>query len=96
MFSISYFAGLVVHIEGDDSVRGQVSALQQQQVSGQLIGQVRLSCPARARQDDASVLPQQGYVALQHRLGDQSVEHERVHALAPHTWEHTHTGDVSF
>lgn len=89
MFCLSYFAGLVVHVEGDDSVRGQGSALQQQQVSGQLIGQVRLSCPAGARQDDASVLPQQGDVALQHRLRDQSVEHERVHALAPHTWKRT-------
>lgn len=89
MFCLSYFAGLVVHVEGDNSVRGQGSALQQQQVSGQLIGQVCLSCPAGARQDDAAVLPQQGDVSLQHRLGDQSVEDERVHALTPHTWKHT-------
>lgn len=88
---IIYLAGLVVHVESDDGVRGQGSALQQQQVSRQLIGQVGLSCPAGARQDDASVLLQQGDVAMQHRLRDQSVEHERVHVVAAHAWTHAHT-----
>lgn len=86
---IIYLAGLVVHVESDDGVRGQRSALQPQQVSRQLIGQVGLSCTAGARQDDASVLLQQGDVALQHRLRDQSVEHQRVHVLTAHTWTHT-------
>ncbi|TNN58917.1 hypothetical protein EYF80_030830 [Liparis tanakae] len=92
-----YLAGLVVHVEGDDSVRGQRSALQQQQVPRQLIGQVGLPRAAGARQDDAAVLLQQGDVALQHRLGDQRVEHQRVHVVAPHTWTHTarHSGHSS-
>ena len=64
---------------------GQRSALQQEQVSRQLIGQVGLPCAAGARQDDASVLLQQGDVALQHRLRDQSVEYQRVHVLTAHT-----------
>ena len=86
-----YLAGLVVHVESDDGVRCQRSALQQQQVSRQLIGQVGLSCPAGAGQDDAPVLLQQGDVALQHRLRDQGVENEGVHVLTAHTLAHTHT-----
>lgn len=76
----------MVHVEGDDGVRGQGSPLQKQQVSGQLIGQVGLARAAGARQDDAAVLPQQRHVALQHGLGDESVEDQRVHALVAHAW----------
>lgn len=86
-----HLAGLVVYVESDDGVRGQGSALHEQQVSRQLIGQVGLSRTAGTRQDDASVLLQQGHVALQHRLRDQRVEHERVHTLAAHAYTHTHT-----
>lgn len=79
-----YLAGLVVHVESDDGVRGQGSALHRQQVSRQLIGQVGLACAAGSRQDDAPVLLQEGDVALQHRLRDQAVERQRVHVVAAH------------
>lgn len=86
-----YLAGLVVHIKSYNSMWAPWSTLQQQQVSRQLIGQVGLSCATGARQNDASVLLQQGDVALQHWLWDQRVEHHRVHVPATHTWIHPQT-----
>lgn len=87
-----YLAGLVIHVESDDSVRGQRSALEEQKVSRQLIGQVGLPGAARPGQDDPSVLPQQGDVALQHRLRDQRVKHERVDVFTARAYTQTQHG----
>ena len=73
-----YLAGLVVYVESDDSVRGQRSALQQQQVSRQLIGQVGLPCAAGAGHHHAPVLQQQADVVQHHRFRNQSLEYQRV------------------
>lgn len=77
----------MVHVKSDNRVRSQRSALQQQQVSGQLIGQVGLPGAAGTWQDDSPVLLQQGDIALQHWLWNQSVKDQRVHIPAGYTWK---------
>ena len=80
-----YLAGLVVYVESDDSVRGQRSALQQQQVSRQLIGQVGLPCAAGAGHHHAPVLQQQADVVLQHGPRNHGLKHQGVHTLLSET-----------
>lgn len=80
-----------MHVEGDGSAatqdagltvglrRGSPAALQE--VVGQTLGQVSLSCPAGPRQNETSVLQQQADVVQHHRLRNHSLKHQWVNTV---------------
>lgn len=82
---IAHLAGLVVDVEGGDGGLAGLAALLLHQVLGQPGRQVGLACSAGAGEDDATVLQQQGDVALQHGLGDERLKHQAVLRLLTHT-----------
>ena len=57
-----------------------------QRVLGEALGQVGLPGAAGPGHDQPAVLEQQADVVVHHGLGDQRLEHQRVHALLPQTW----------
>lgn len=86
-----YLLRLPMHVEGNGSAAtqqtGLMVALRQvspaalQEVVGQTLSQVSLSRSAGSRQNEAPVLHQQADVVQHHRLGNQSLKHQRVNTF---------------
>lgn len=70
-----------MHVEGADDALCDLTTRALYQVLGQAIGQVGLARAAGAGEDEAPVLEQEADVVLHHRLGDERLEHQAVHAF---------------
>lgn len=91
-----------MHVEGDRGAATLQTGLvlrlgcfcpaAMQEVVGQALSQVGLSCPTGPGQNQTPVFKQQADVMQHHGLRNQSLKHQRVNTLFSETWREVDTG----